>query len=151
MTLDELKATVAAHGREDWHVIAEPMNHRGARDEEVHTRAVLVENIDVGMAWGFDEDISYREPWLDAFGKGSKAQRLFADLLYRGQPVFRFPYLSVDGARGTVPYPSTDRASGQRWVTSWQATMARLIGALNREDPFYGDHIAQAGFVVRDD
>lgn len=123
--------------------------------------AVLRDDIDVRIAWGFDPD--HGEPrrrfnFADNFPDSTVSVEL-GDVFYRGALVQRYWLVSVDGGRSCLPMPSTRLRSGvdkvgphvaedyEYQVTRAEVAFARLVDSLdgNRE---FDSYLSQAGFRI---
>jgi len=68
---------------------------------------VLKRDLDVGIAWGLTWNKEFAEPWTQHFADKS-ATGHYADILWRGAPVSREQYVTVDGGRYAIPLPRQD-------------------------------------------
>lgn len=123
----------------------------GSRIEEARShgeKAVLIDDIDVSLEWGFtwsdgrDEDW----PWANGF-PDQKAQSFWADIFYRGALVDRVRLVSVDGGRAHLPtagavrndggdpgQPAPSMASYDWYVDDWDYDVARVINSIQDLD-----------------
>ena len=122
MTLEEIRELVRNTTSDDWHRLEgdaptyigrfiEPESGEPPLTFSSHeARAVLVRDVDVGLAWGLDAD-PYNEgkgeawwaPPLAADPQPRDASPYIAEVLYRGQPVDRMEYAVIDNGHGLVP------------------------------------------------
>lgn len=92
-----------------------------------HSRAVLRDDVAIGLAWGLTENDTFEEDWTTRF-PDPKASSAWLEVLYHGQPVDRELMVHVDGrcyvprchsGSSTTSAPTGRRSSGLR-VTRWQ-------------------------------
>lgn len=150
MTLDEIRNMVVDSSAGDWKVLSADaptyfhgfMEHR-SEDEHWQEllqhdyRAVLRRDVDVGLVWGLTpRNEGEQEPEWTKSLQPSGVRAHVAEVLYRGQPVDRVLYASVDNAHGVVPWPgylggSDDPdAEPERCVSSRQLRLVELLKEL---------------------
>lgn len=166
MNLLELRATIQSAHRPDWHKITcwgagtgpsyrnSFMSTLIGSTDTVETEvdqhsnvAVLINDIDVSIAWGLDRDdtgvrrfASRRDLSFDFLPSflNDKVSVIFADVFYRGSLVDREYLVAVDGAY--LPMPSqnfpdgldySDPASSrvEHHLTQWEIALARLVSS----------------------
>jgi hypothetical protein len=106
------------------------------------SRAVLREDLDVGLVWGMRDSSSIEGPvevsWATPLQR-PVVQGHVVEVLYRGQPVEREVYASLEEGRGIVPWPTprypgsaaSDRHAPPVWeVTHWQLDLILLLNEL---------------------
>jgi hypothetical protein len=168
MTIDELRERVAGSRRDDWQGLEGPvllhtffMVSGGGEPEHIshdahHSRAVLRDDLDVGLAWGLTWEEDFTEPWTELFAN-KKAKGHFADLLWRGQPVIRERYVTVDGGRYKIPLPAQtyeevlpeQHVLMPYTVTPWQHAVIGLVHSLS-EGWDYAEGLRRARVTVED-
>jgi hypothetical protein len=180
MRLDEIRNLIENSTEDDWNVLAGDAPtyvHRfqygsDARGEAIwgldehHTRAVLKDDLDVGLVWGMDVghgDTS--EPdWAEPLSSVNKKVRAaLVEVLHRGQPVDRVVYAIVDNAHGTVPWPRLHYRPGANedptgpfeppesmTVTAWEMAVVSLADALGGSGSYGSpqDYAKRAGITV---
>jgi hypothetical protein len=155
MTQEEIRALVAGTVDTDWYMLSGDAPsyfnrfvdlpagdaHYLAHAEHA-SRAVLRADLDVGLVWGMRDpssvDGSVEALWTKSL-QPAVAQGHVVEVLYRGQPVEREVYASVEDARGIVPWPTprypgaaaSDRHAPPVWeVTHWQLDLVLLLADL---------------------
>lgn len=161
LKLQELRGLIASTTGSDWERVATgPYFHdgfssvwdkEGSRIEEARShgeKAVLIDDIDVSLEWGFtwsdDRDESW--PWADGF-PDQKAHSFWVDIFYRGALVDRVRLVSVDGGRADLPtagavrndggdpgQPAPSMASYDWYVDDWDYDVARVINSIRGLD-----------------
>jgi hypothetical protein len=155
MTQEEIRALVAGTLEKDWYTLSGDAPSYFNRFVDIpagdahylaHTehasRAVLRQDLDVGLVWGMRDPSSFdgpvEAPWATSL-QPAVAQGHVVEVLYRGQPVEREVYASVEDARGIVPWPTphypgsaaSDRHAPPVWeVTHWQLDLVLLLKEL---------------------
>jgi hypothetical protein len=169
MTLDELRGLVGATTADDWSELKPGPVHiyswgDGREDGEWrlfldghHSRAVLKQDLDVGLAWGltWNEDFE-GEVWAKHFANPS-ASGHYADIFWRGVPVSREQYVTVDGGRYVIPLPRQDfeHIKGDNYalmpytISPWQYAFGRIIQNMNPGFD-YDDGLSRARIEVAD-
>lgn len=142
MTLDEIRSVVANSGAAAWHLLGgdapmyigrfvERVEERWQEFVQHDGRAVLRRDIDIGLVWGmtadpYNEDL---EPhWTVGHLQPATVHSHIVEVLYRGQPVDREVYASVDNGHGVVPWPESVEDGLQ--VTRWQVSLVELLDEL---------------------
>ncbi len=166
MRLDDLRRIVRESEPEDWHDLGGGptfLNEfcEGSVGEEwrlfhdeYQGRAVLKENIDVGLAWGLPWRKHFSEPWTQPFADTS-ASGYHADVLWRGQPVLRERYVAVDGGRYALPLPAVtleEVLPGKQVqmpysITEWQYRLLRIVHGLSASHD-YDSGLRRAGIEL---
>ncbi|NTY58725.1 hypothetical protein [Mycolicibacterium sphagni] len=93
-------------------------SERGIETEVVaHSNvAVLISDVDISIAWGFDPDETlwseHRQKFdlsdfLPEFGDDDNVSRMYVDIFHRGALVDRVLFVVADGGRHYVPIPRT--------------------------------------------
>jgi hypothetical protein len=155
MTQEEIRALVAGAVEADWYLLSGDAPsyfnrfidipagdaHYLAHAEHA-SRAVLRADLDVGLVWGMRDPSSIDGPEAPAWTKSLQppsVQGHVVEVLYRGQPVEREVYASVEDAQGIVPWPTprypgpaaSDRHAAPVWeVTHWQLDLVLLLKEL---------------------
>lgn len=146
MNLNTIRQTIIDSSREDWNKItcwgygSGPIYHYGLSSEhsddhgiqtEVRSHAVLavlIEDVDISIAWGYDPDESLWNlhrggqrfdfsDFLPTF-PDEDVSRMYVDIFYRGQLVDRELFVVADGGRYYVPIPRTTYPNKQGQVRS---------------------------------
>jgi hypothetical protein len=150
MTLDELRELVTGTQTHDWHELSSgPVFFDGFGQgsengewrlftDSHHGRAVLKANLDVGLAWGLTWRERFEEPWTQNFADTS-ATGHYADVLWRGSPVIRELYVTVDGGRYAIPLPGQqfEEVTPSKHVllglliSPWEYALGKLIHGLS--------------------
>lgn len=180
MRLDEIKTIIQQSNADGWHVLptdAATYVHRfsygsDARGDgiwglqEHHTRAVLRENIDIGLVWGLDLEpgADLQPDWAEPLSAVNKKVGCnLAEVLYRGQPVDRIQYALVDNYHGVVPWPTAHYRPGANQspdtieppesltVTAWEMAVVSLTDALSGGGAFGApeQYAKRAGITVQ--
>lgn len=177
MTLDELRDLVAGSVSGGWHALgAGPAfftafvegAERPEGEERLqwrlwpevhHDRACLRSNLDVGLAWGLPwgggRGDEFDEAWCHYFAD-PKAHPHYVDVLWRGQPVIRERYLTVDGY--VIPLPEQnfeeitprDYALMPYTMTPWSHAVGRLVHELSEHGKPYEEGIRRAKIEIAD-
>jgi hypothetical protein len=165
MTLDEIRAQITASTASGWQPLSGPVYLptfvQVSHGENVwlehnshHSRAVLRDDVAIGLAWGLTVNESFEEDWSSRF-PDPKASSDWLEVLYNGQPVDRELIVHVDG-RCYVPMPEqvfddvhADRPQvvGLR-ITQWQQHVVGIAQALGGAGYDYGDYVRRCGFQV---
>ncbi len=165
MTLDEIRAQITASAADGWHSLSGaiylPTFSQVTQGERVwlehdshHSRAVLRDDVAIGIAWGLTVNENFEEDWSSNF-PDSKASSSWLEVLYNGQPVDRELIVHVDG-RCYVPMPeqvfddlSADRPKviGLR-ITRWQHHVVGLAQALGGTTYDYDGYVRRCGFEL---
>ncbi len=165
MNLHSIRQAIIESTSDDWNVIQSwdsnsgPDYHYGLsselRDDRIETEvrrhgqsAVLINDVDISIAWGYDPDDSLSHPGLKNFNfeflpddldDPDEASRMYADIFYRGALVDRKLFAVVDGARYYVPMPRRTHPNKQRptklgdpvfHYTTWDIGLARVLNSL---------------------
>lgn len=189
MDLNTIRQKIIDSSREDWNKItcwgagSGPIYHHGLTSEhsdahgiqtEVHTHsmlAVLIDDVDISIAWGFDPDESLWElgrverqfdfsDFLPDF-PDEKVRRMYVDIFYRGQLVDRELYVVADGGRHYVPIPRTvypnktgygpeNLGAPEHHYTPWDIGLARTLNRFELGDTF-DDVLSQMEYVLDED
>jgi hypothetical protein len=130
--------------------------------EEHYLMAVLRDDIDVRIAWGYDpnfgrgeEDTYFKE---HAFADPKVSAEL-GDVFYRGALVQRHWLLSVDSGRALLPMPtrrliegadlmSRDPNDYELFVTQPEVNFARLLNDLRKTYDDFGSYLRRSNFVI---
>jgi hypothetical protein len=178
MRFDEVRSLILASEPEHWRVLpteAPTYIHRvqyGSDDrgdgiwglDEHHSRAILLDDIDVGLVWGMtlDRNLDFTDEWGPNVGShDAKVGRDLIEVLYRGQPVDRVTYYRVDNFHGSMPiptyhYPAGSAGSGvvrepdSITVSSWDLAIVSLTDTLGGGGG-YGtpeSYVKRAGFTI---
>jgi hypothetical protein len=158
MTLAELYKTVRSSNRVDWNVIdcwggaSSGPSYRNWFSQRQSKDSVWLEHqshpmvgayrgdVAISVAWGLNV-AKYSEPWMDDFPDKDGSRHLI-DLFYMGALVARHSYLSVDGARASLPIPELDGLT----VPAAYSELVRLIDSLEARVTQYDDYFRRAGF-----
>ena len=175
MTQDEIRALVAGTVEKDWHTLSGDAPsyfnrfvdipagdaHYLAHAEHA-SRAVLRADLDVGLVWGMRDPSSADGPvearWTTSL-RPPVVQGHVVEVLYRGQPVEREVYASVEDARGIVPWPTprypgagaSDRRAPAVWeVSHWQLDLVLLLKELGASagDETVESYLHRCGIAV---
>lgn len=173
MKLEELRELVADTSPDDWHALGSGTTFltgfaQGAELDQWrlwtdahHGRASLRSNLDVGLAWGLPWETSasenFSEPWVKHF-PDAKATASYADVLWRGQPVIREPYVTVDGGRYDLPLPDqtfveitpSKDALMPLTITPWAYAVGRLVHELSGGGWEYDEGLRRAKIQIAD-
>lgn len=167
MTLDELRERILTTTADDWHsldggrvpVYLDVFTQVGSGDQtwlehdSHHSRAVLRDDIAIGLAWGLTENDTFEEDWSTPFPHRG-ASSAWLEVLYHGQPVDRQLIVHVDG-RCYVPMPEqvfddihADRPEvvGLR-ITGWQHHVVGLAQSLGGGYD-YDSYVRRCGFEI---
>lgn len=172
--LSEIVGRVTGSRPEDWHRVdagnvtyLDRLEHgwtyeNGVKQsfievESHHSRVVMKDDVQIGMAWGVRRDPDgerFHEDWTERFAD-EQASAAWLDLLYNGQLVDRRMYVVVDGGRCKLPLPEQIFAEGfgvgprekRLWVRREDALIMGLINALDSGYD-YARYLSQAGFDV---
>lgn len=178
MKLYDIRSEITNSSSDDWYVLpteAPTYVHRfqyGSDQrgdaiwglDEHYSRAVLIENVDIGLVWGMRMSDHKLEPdWGTNAGSidGTVSDAL-VEVLYRGQPVDRAVYAVVDNAHGKMPWPEAHFAPDAMvqdpvpppesyTVNGWELTLVRLIDELDNGGG-YGtpdEYVKRVGATVR--
>jgi hypothetical protein len=175
MTQEEIRALVAGTVEKDWYTLSGDApsyfnrfvdipagNAHYLAHAEHASRAVLRQDLDVGLAWGMRDPSSTDGPVEELWAASLQppvAQGHVVEVLYRGQPVEREVYASVEDARGIVPWPTprypgpeaSDRHAAPVWeVTSWQLDLVLLLKELgtSARDETVKSYLQRCGISV---
>ncbi|MCV7285346.1 hypothetical protein H7J87_08395 [Mycolicibacterium wolinskyi] len=130
--------------------------------------AVLIEDVDISIAWGYDPDETQRIDHRQTFDydflpeladDDTPVTRIYADVFYRGALVDRMLFAVADGGRYYVPIPRTvypnrvsvrERGEPEHHYTRWQLGFASLLNSFEHAEPIE-DLLAEVDYVVDDD
>lgn len=162
-----------------WGAGSGPVYHYGfsseERDDRVETEvrshsntAVLMDDVDISVAWGYDPDESlwdqgHRQKFdfshfLPLLADDS-IRRMYVDLFYRGALVDRKLYIVVDGGRYYVPIPRTtypnrtdsgDLGEPEFHYTRWDLGLARIVSSFELGKSF-DELLARLTYVLDGD
>ncbi len=178
MRFDEIRSLVFDSAPAHWRVLptdAPTYVHRfqygtDARGDHIwgldehHSRAILLNDIDVGLVWGMElaRNLDFTDEWGPNVGShDAKVGMDLIEVLYRGQPVDRVAYYRVDNFHGSMPmptyhYPPGTAGSGEvrepesMTVSSWDLAIVSLTDTLGGGGT-YGtpeSYVSRAGFTV---
>jgi hypothetical protein len=168
MTLDEVREQVSATTAADWQLLdggvvpvyLDRFSQISSGDQtwlehdSHHSRAVLRDDIAIGLAWGLRENKSFAEDWTTRF-PNPRASTAWLEVLYHGQPVDRELIVHVDG-RCYVPLPEQvfdDVRADRPKVTAlrisrWQYEVVGRAQELGGGTYDYDEYVRQCGFEV---
>lgn len=185
MDLKTLRQKIIDSHSNDWnHIIcwgagSGPVYHYGLssenRDDRVETEvrshsntAVLIDDVDVSIAWGYDPDESlwdqgYRQKFdfsdfLPTF-PDEAARRMLVDVFYRGALVDRKLYIVADGGRYYVPIPrrtfpnktdSGNLGDPEFHYNRWDLGLARVVNSFELGEAF-DELLPRLTYVLDDD
>lgn len=169
MTLDEIRARIAVTTAADWHLLGGNVpvyldkfvqvsggDNIWLEHDSHHSRAVLRDDLAIGLAWGLRENENFEEDWSSKF-PDPKASSDWLEVLYHGQPVDRELIVHVDG-RCYVPLPEQifddlhadqPKVIGLR-VTRWQHHLVGIAQGLSGTTYDYDGYVQRCGFEVVD-
>jgi hypothetical protein len=162
MTLAQLYKTVLSSNRTEWNVIScwgglsgpsycDWFSQRQSKDSVwlEHQGYPMVAayrgDLSITMAWGLNIG-KLSEPWMNDFVDKDSSRHLI-DLFYMGVLVARHTYVSVDGARASLPIPAT----GGLTVPAAHSALVRLIDSLGAQVSQYDEYFRRAGFRETDE
>lgn len=142
MELHDLILTVESSSSDEWHRMDHHTLHgwewgdRNINGEMYpyiepkthHNLAVFKKDVDVSIVFGADVIKDFAEPWVQAF-PDPKASSILVVLRYRGQVVFEWVFVVVDGGRYLLPLPKP-LGNGQYQFAQDKLPFARLMFAL---------------------
>lgn len=131
--------------------------------------AVLLEDVDISIAWGYDPDESawgggQRDfdfsDFLPSF-PDEKTSRMYADVFYHGSLVDRALFVVADGGRYYVPIPRTEYPDKTGYTaeklgepvhhyTRWDIGFARIVHSFEHGHPF-DELLSRMNYVLDDD
>lgn len=187
MNLNTIRQKIVESTRDDWNKITcwgwgsgptyryALSSERGENGIETEARshaniAVLIDDVDISVAWGYDPDDSLwsegREEkfnfsdFLPTFPDES-VSRMYADVFYRGALVDRELLVVADGGRYYVPIPRTEYpnktgftpteyGAPEHHYTRWDLGFARVLHSFEHAGPFE-ELLARLNYILDDD
>lgn len=138
MKLDELLTTVTRSYANEWHDIEHQVHYGWEYGEKniaggmypylepnQHSNvAILKDDVDISLAFGAVINADFVEPWTQKF-PDEKGTSIAVELRYRGQVVYDWVFVFVDGGRFLMPIPKRD---GKEFsITKDEFTFASLM------------------------
>lgn len=116
-------------------------------------RASLKSDLSIGIAWGFQSNPEFKEPWANQFPDPSASSH-FVDFFYGSVLVYRDVYVSVDGGRCMLPLPDREFDPQTHEVRRYTVPkdkhrFFRLLDGFERLSDF-DRYFNQAGFQLTD-
>ena len=142
MTLSDLLLTVESSSADEWHKIEHETPYGWEwGDKNVdgkmypyieprsnHGLAVFKKDVDITLVYGADVTKDFSEPWTEQFPDTS-AHSVSVGLQYRGQLVYEWVFVVVDGGRYLLPMPER-LGQDQFQLSTAKLPLARLMFAL---------------------
>jgi hypothetical protein len=186
VNLNTIRQKIIDSARDEWHKITcwgwgsgppyryALLSERGEYGIETEARghaniAVLIDDVDISIAWGYDPDESLLSPslgpglnfsdFLPLFPDES-VSRMYADVFYRGALVDRELFVVADGGRYYVPIPRTeypnktgfgpqDFGEPEHHYTRWDIGFARIVNSF--EHAGSEDALQRINYILDDD
>lgn len=130
--------------------------------------AVLIEDVDISIGWGYDPDETLWSETRPPFDFSNflpdfpdkRVSRMYADVFYRGSLVDRKLFVVADGGRHYVPIPRTvypdkkssrDLGAPEHHYTQWDLGFARILNGLDGTRLFDEEVLSEMNYVLDDD
>jgi len=115
--------------------------------------ASLKTNLSISIAWGITSNPDFKEDWANMFDDPSASSHII-DFFYNGSLVFRDIYVSVDGARCSLPLPDRDfddktHKVRRHTVPKDKYSFFRMFDGFEQVSDFDG-YFDRAGFEIVD-
>ena len=123
MTLDQILSTVHESQVNDWHRTSHQTPYAG-EDRFHRSLAIYKPDVDVTIAYGAAVMNEFQEPWTDLYSDAN-ATSVALVLQYRGQAIYEWTFVVVDGGRYLVPMPKFQ--NGKYTVSQSEMQLARLF------------------------
>lgn len=161
MNLHELRSTITESIEADWNLVELGRTDHGTiagtsefEAEIMLHHAAFIDDLSIAIEWGRSVHIASDDKLsLDDYAwarlltwQDRRVEEEFVDVFFAGSLVDRVTILVVDGYRSHLPMPRPD---GDAWaVSSWHATLARIVDGLSGHTDF-SRYLKQARFVVQ--
>jgi hypothetical protein len=132
--------------------------------------AVLIDDVDISIAWGYDPDESlrfegngrrFKFDFLPSFSdEDEDVSRMHADVFYRGALVDRELYVVADGGRHYVPIPRTEypNKTGPRELgspeyhyTRWALGFASILNSFEHAPGSFEELLSELDYTLDED
>jgi len=150
MDFAAIRRILAMSTSDDWQRVPFGNEQSGG----LEARAVLNDDVELSLAWGFTLNRDFKEEWANSFPDSSAASHL-VDVTYGGTLVDRMIYVSVDGGRVMIPLPEPytreDGTHGAR-VEKWRLNLVRTLHGLGGTVGWdFDDYFNRTGIEVVDE